>query len=55
MENNIKSELEFCKSIDCEANKSGAMIYTSTNGASSMNLPYILKEYIQWREENKIK
>lgn len=40
---------KFCKHIDCEVNERGQFIYTSTNGASHINLPYILMEYLEWR------
>jgi len=50
----IVCELEFCKEIECEKNEHGQYIYTSKNGVSSMNLPYILEEYKQWLITKKI-
>lgn len=47
----IKKEDEFCESIDCERNEAEQFIYYSKNGASLMNLPYILLEYKQWMIE----
>ena len=49
----ITNENRFLKSIDAEKNENGQYIYQSMNGHSSMNLPYVLKEYIQWLSENK--
>jgi len=50
----IKDELEFCKEIECEKNEHDQFIYISKNGASSMNLPYVLQEYKQWLIDKKI-
>lgn len=50
----IEKELEFCKEIDCEKNEHDQFIYTSKNGASSMNLPYVLQEYKQWLIDKRI-
>jgi len=48
----ITKEIEFLESIDCEVNENEQFIYTSTNGASSINLHYILKEYLQYVRTN---
>ena len=50
----IQKEIEFCKETDCERNEHNQFIYTSTNGKSSFNLPYILHEYKQFLTDNKI-
>lgn len=44
----IDTELEFCEEIECVKNEHDQFIYTSKNGVSSFNLPYILREYKQW-------
>ncbi len=44
----ITKEIEFCTEIECEKNEHGNFIYTSSNGASTMNLPFILLEYKNW-------
>jgi hypothetical protein len=54
MENFIQDEIKFCDEIDCEKNKHGQFIYTSTNQVSSLNLAYTLHEYKQWMIDNKI-
>lgn len=50
----VKDEVKFCNEIACEKNEHGNFIYSSTNGASTINLPYILMEYKQWLIDNKI-
>lgn len=49
----IKDELEFCIENEFSKNEFDQFIYTSTNGHSSMNLPYILNDYKQWLIDNK--
>lgn len=50
----IAKEIQFCEEADCEKNEHGVFIYTSTNGASSMNLPFILLDYKDWLIEKGI-
>ena len=50
----IKDELEFCNEIDCEKNEHAQFLYISKNGSSSLNLPYVLREYKQWMIDKKI-
>lgn len=57
MENNIESiienEIKFCEENGFEWNEHGVYIYKSSNGASSINLPYILRDYnYQYLEEH---
>lgn len=49
-----EKEIEFCAETEMEKNENGQYIYKSTNGASSVNLPYILLDYKQWLIENNI-
>ena len=35
----------YCQENDMEVNEHGQYIYVSTNGASRMNLPFILQDY----------
>lgn len=52
----IKDEIDFCKSIDAEMNEKHQYIYESKNMKSVVNLPFILKEYREWLiDNNKIK
>jgi hypothetical protein len=48
LDQHIKNEKEFCEELGLEKNEHGHFIYVSTNGESSMNLPYILEEYNEW-------
>jgi hypothetical protein len=48
----IEKAKDFLKEIEAEKNEHGVYIYTSTNGASSINLPFILADYERWLEGN---
>jgi len=52
MENNIdrivEKEIKFCEENKFEHNEHGVFIYKSSNGFSSINLPYILKDYTDY-------
>jgi DNA repair exonuclease SbcCD ATPase subunit len=59
MENNIdnivEKETKFCEENKFEKNEQGVFIYKSSNGFSSINLPYILKDYVdQYLENNRL-
>lgn len=59
MENNIDSIVEkenkFCEENKFEKNEYGVFIYKSSNGFSSINLPYILKDYKdEYLENNRL-
>lgn len=50
----VKSEIEFCNEFEFEMNEHSQFIYESTNGRSSINLPYILQEYKEWLIDKRI-
>lgn len=50
----IKDEIKFCKSIDAKQNERGVFIYKSADQRHSFNLPFILKDYKEWLIENGI-
>lgn len=59
MEDNIDSivekEIKFCEENKFEHNEHGVFIYKSSNGFSSINLPYILKDYNdEYLENNQL-
>ena len=54
MEAEEKTAIAFCESIELEKTESQQFIYTSRNGKSTINLPYILAEYLEWLIENEI-
>lgn len=51
---NITNELNFLKSIDGEKNAYGHYIYESANKKSTMNLAFVLQEYLVYMKERKL-
>ena len=54
MDDLISDELEFCEENGFERNEYNNFVYTSKNGACSINLAYVLEDYKQWLIDKKI-
>lgn len=50
----IKNENKFCEEEEFVKNEHGVYLYTSKDGTSSFDLPFILYMYKQWLIENDI-
>jgi hypothetical protein len=50
----IANEKKFCEENDFRKNSHGVFVYSSTDGASHINLPFILQDYKEWLIDNKI-
>jgi hypothetical protein len=49
-----ENEVKFCEEMEFEKNEHGVYIYQSSNGRSSMNLPFILQHYKEWLIEMEL-
>ena len=54
IEEQLKNEMKFCVENDFVKNDHQQYIYNSTDGVSSINLPFILNDYKDWLIENDI-
>lgn len=54
LEELTKNETAFLKELEIPCNRYGAYVFVSPDGSVSLDLQFILLEYKQWLNENKI-